>query len=111
MTNDKIKLLINDVFPDYYKESVNTILTTWMKRVKINKRNKLYDEAYAIVCFLKNKGMDKYRVITDSEGINYLQITSDFYEAIEKAIKEDKEFHEKLKACNTLEELSNLYID
>lgn len=111
MTNDKIKLLINDVFPDHYKESVNTILTTWMKRVRINKRNKLYDEAYSIVCFLKNEGKSKYRVITDSEGINYLQTTSDFNEAIEKAVKEDKERWNKLASCNTLEELSNLFVD
>lgn len=82
-----------------------------MKQVRINKRNKLYDKAYSIVCFLKDEGKSKYKVVTDNEGFNYLITTTDFKEAIEKAIKEDEEFHEKAKACKTLEELSNLCID
>ena len=110
MNDIKIKVLINDTFPDHYNESVNTILSTWMKQVKINKRNKLYNEAYSIVCFLKNEGKSKYKVVTDNEGFNYLITTSDFNEAIEKAIKEDKERYTKSASCNTLEELSNLYL-
>lgn len=109
--NTKIDILISQVFPDNYEESTNTILKLWMKQVKINKRNKLYDKAYSIVCFLKNEGKSKYKVVTDSEGFNYLITTTDFKEAIEKAIKEYKEFNEKAKACKTLEELSNLCID
>lgn len=110
MNDIKIKVLINDIFPDHHNESINTILSIWMKQVKINKRNKLYDEAYSIVCFLKNEGKSKYKVVTDSEGINYLITTSDFNEAIEKAVKEDKERWNKLASCNTIEELSNLFI-
>ena len=109
--NTKIDILISQVFPDNYEESTDTILKLWMNQVKINKRNKLYDKAYSIVCFLKNEGKSKYKVVTDSEGFNYLITTTDFKEAIEKAIKEDEEFREKLKACKTLEELSNLYMD
>lgn len=109
--NTKIDILISQVFPDNYEESTNTILKLWMNQVKINKRNKLYDKAYSIVCFLKNEGKSKYKVVTDSEGFNYLITTTDFKEAIEKAIKEYKEFNEKAKACKTLEELSNLCID
>ena len=109
--NTKIDILISQVFPDNYEESTDTILKLWMNQVKINKRNKLYDKAYSIVCFLKNEGKSKYKVVTDSEGFNYLITTTDFKEAIEKAIKEEEEFREKLKACKTLEELSNLYID
>ena len=109
--NTKIDILISQVFPDNYEESTDTILKLWMNQVKINKRNKLYDKAYSIVCFLKNEGKSKYKVVTDSEGFNYLITTTDFKEAIEKAIKEYKEFNEKAKACKTLEELSNLFID
>ena len=109
--NTKIDILISQVFPDNYEESTDTILKLWMNQVKINKRNKLYDKAYSIVCFLKNEGKSKYKVVTDSEGFNYLITTTDFKEAIEKAIKEEEEFREKLKACKTLEELSNLYMD
>ena len=109
--NTKIDILISQVFPDNYEESTDTILKLWMNQVKINKRNKLYDKAYSIVCFLKNEGKSKYKVVTDSEGFNYLITTTDFKEAIEKAIKEYKEFNEKAKACKTLEELSNLCID
>lgn len=109
--NTKIDILISQVFPDNYEESTNTILKLWMNQVKINKRNKLYDKAYSIVCFLKNEGRSKYKVITDSEGFNYLITTTDFKEALEKFIEEEKEFREKLLACKTLEELSNLCID
>ena len=109
--NTKINILISQVFPDNYEESTNTILKLWMKQVRINKRNKLYDKAYSIVCFLKDEGKSKYKVVTDNEGFNYLITTTDFKEAIEKAIKEYKEFREKLKACKTLEELSNLCVD
>ena len=109
--NTKIDILISQVFPDNYEESTNTILNLWMNQVRINKRNKLYDKAYSIVWFLKNEGKSKYKVVTDSEGFNYLITTTDFKEAIEKAIKEEEEFYEKLKACKTLEELSNLCVD
>lgn len=109
--NTKIDILISQVFPDNYEESTNTILKLWMNQVKINKRNKLYDKAYSIVCFLKNEGRSKYEVITDNEGFNYLITTTDFKEALEKFIEEEKEFREKLLACKTLEELSNLCID
>lgn len=109
--NTKIDILISQVFPDNYEESTNTILKLWMNQVKINKRNKLYDKAYSIVCFLKNEGRSKYKVITDNEGFNYLITTTDFKEALEKFIEEEKEFREKLLACKTLEELSNLCID
>ena len=109
--NTKIDILISQVFPDNYEESTDTILKLWMNQVKINKRNKLYDKAYSIVCFLKDEGKSKYKVVTDNEGFNYLITTTDFKEAIEKAIKEEEEFREKLKACKTLEELSNLYMD
>ena len=109
--NTKIDILISQVFPDNYEESTNTILKLWMNQVKINKRNKLYDKAYSIVCFLKNEGKSKYKVVTDSKGFNYLITTTDFKEALEKAIKEYEEFNEKAKACKTLEELSNLCID
>lgn len=109
--NTKIDILISQVFPDNYEESTDTILKLWMNQVRINKRNKLYDKAYSIVCFLKDEGKSKYKVVTDNEGFNYLITTTDFKEAIEKAIKEDEEFREKAKACKTLEELSNLCID
>ena len=102
--NTKIDILISQVFPDNYEESTNTILNLWMNQVRINKRNKLYDKAYSIVWFLN-------KVVKDNEGFNYLITTTDFKEAIEKAIKEEEEFREKLKACKTLEELSNLCVD
>ena len=107
--NTKIKVLISQVFADNYEESISTILKLWMNQVKINKRNKLYRKAYSIVYFLKNEGKSKYKVITDNEGFNYLITTSDFNEAIEKFIEKEEKFYQKLAACNTLEELSNLY--
>lgn len=107
--NTKIKVLINQVFADNYKESISTILKLWMNQVKINKRNKLYRKAYSIVYFLKNEGKSKYKVITDNEGFNYLITTSDFNEALEKFIEKEEKFYQKLAACNTLEELSDLY--
>lgn len=107
--NTKIKVLINQVFADNYEESISTILKLWMNQVKINKRNKLYRKAYSIVYFLKNEGKSKYKVVTDNEGFNYLITTSDFNEALEKFIEKEEKFYQKLAACNTLEELSNLY--
>lgn len=109
--NTKIKVLITQVFADNYEESINTILKLWMNQVKVNKRNKLYRKAYSIVYFLKNEGKSKYKVITDNEGFNYLITTPDFNEAIEKFIEKEEKFYQKLAACNTLEELSNLYED
>ena len=109
--NTKIDILISQVFPDNYEESIDTILKLWMNQVKINKRNKLYRKAYSIVCFLKDEGKSKYKVITDSEGFNYLITTSDFKEALEKFIEEEKKLYQKLAACTTLEELSNLCVD
>lgn len=105
--NTKINVLISQVFPDNYEESTNTILNLWMKQVRINKRNKLYGKAYSIVCFLKDEGKSKYKVVTDSEGFNYLITTTDFKEALEKFIEEEKKLYQKLAACTTLEELSN----
>ena len=107
--NTKIKVLINQVFADNYEESISTILKLWMNQVKINKRNKLYRKAYSIVYFLKNEGKSKYKVVTDNEGFNYLITTSDFNEALEKFIEKEEKFYQKLAACNTLEELSDLY--
>ena len=107
--NTKIKVLINQVFADNYEESISTILKLWMNQVKINKRNKLYRKAYSIVYFLKNEGKSKYKVITDNEGFNYLITTPDFNEVLEKFIEKEEKFYQKLAACNTLEELSNLY--
>jgi hypothetical protein len=107
--NTKIKVLINQVFADNYEESISTILKLWMNQVKINKRNKLYRKAYSIVYFLKNEGKSKYKVVTDNEGFNYLITTPDFNEALEKFIEKEEKFYQKLAACNTLEELSDLY--
>lgn len=104
--NTKIDILISQVFPDNYEESTDTILNLWMKQVRINKRNKLYRKAYSIVCFLKDEGKSKYKVVTDSEGFNYLITTTDFKEALEKFIEEEKKLNQKLAACTTLEELS-----
>ena len=109
--NTKINVLISQVFPDNYNESIDTILELWMKQVKINKRNKLYRKAYSIVCFLKDEGKSKYKVVTDSEGFNYLITTTDFKEALEKFIEEEKKLYQKLAACTTLEELSNAFED
>lgn len=109
--NTKIDILISQVFPDNYEESTNTILKLWMKQVKVNKRNKLYRKAYSIVCFLKNEGKSKYKVVTDSEGFNYLITTTDFKEALEKFIEEEEKLYQKLLACTTLEELSNAFED
>lgn len=109
--NTKIDILISQVFPDNYEESTNTILNLWMKQVRINKRNKLYRKAYSIVCFLKDEGKSKYKVITDSEGFNYLITTTDFKEALEKFIEEEEKLLKKLAACTTLEELSNAFED
>lgn len=39
--NTKIDILISQVFPDNYEESISTILKLWMNQVKVNKRNKL----------------------------------------------------------------------
>lgn len=39
-------------------------------------------KAYSIVCFLKNEGKSKYKVVTDSEDFNYLITTTDFKEAL-----------------------------
>ena len=107
--NTKIDILISQVFPDNYEESTNTILNLWMKQVRINKRNKLYRKAYSIVWFLKNEGKSKYKVVTDSEGFNYLITTTDFKEALEKFIEEEEKHYQKLAACTTLEELSNAF--
>lgn len=109
--NTKIDILISQVFPDNYEESTDTILKLWMNQVKVNKRNKLYEKAYSIVYFLKNEGKSKYKVVTDSEGLNYLITTTDFKEALEKFIEEEEKFYQKLLACTTLEELSNLCND
>ena len=109
--NTKINVLVNQVFADNYEESTNTILKLWMNQVKINRRNKLCRKAYSIVYFLKNEGKSKYKVITDSEGFNYLITTSDFNEALEKFIEKEEEFYQKLAACTTLEELSNAFED
>lgn len=109
--NTKIKVLISQVFPDNYEESIDTILKLWMNQVKVNKRNKLCRKAYSIVYFLKNEGKNKYEVVTDSEGLNYLITTTDFKEALEKFIEKEEKFYQKLAACNTLEELSNLCED
>ena len=108
--NTKIKVLINQVFANNYNESVDTILKLWMNQVKINKRNKLYKKAYSIVFFLKNEGKSKYKVTTDNEGFNYLITTPDFNEALEKFIEKEEKFYQKLAVCNTLEELSNLFV-
>lgn len=107
--NTKIKVLINQVFADNYEESISTILKLWMNQVKINKRNKLYRKGYSIVYFLKNEGKSKYKIVTDNEGFNYLITTPDFNEALEKFIEKEEKFYKKLAACNTIEELSNLY--
>lgn len=109
--NTKIDILISQVFPDNYEESISTILKLWMNQVKVNKRNKLYRKAYSIVYFLKNEGKSKYKVVTDSEGFNYLITTTDFKEALEKFIEKEEKFYQKLAACNTLEELSNAFED
>lgn len=109
--NTKINVLISQVFPDNYEESTDTILKLWMNQVRINKRNKLYRKAYSIVCFLKDEGKSKYKVVTDNEGFNYLITTTDFKEALEKFIEEEKKLYQKLAACTTLEELSNACID